>query len=275
MLSKIFKNFYCDYIFIKIKNISPKNKIIFLYFKYYYLLLSLIGLTKKEIWLFGNSYIPDNPYGLLGFQIMLKDYYKYYFIKGINKNPIIFDIGAHIGNFSLSSDIYYKDSFIHAFEPIKITFDILKSNINRLPNIKCNNMAIGDKDMINKMFYSEEEKDRSSFDIGNLINRSSASSQEVKVIKLSSYVEENKINHIDILKIDVEGSELNVIKGSEEILRKVGYIIIEMHSKGNHKNFKEIINTLANHDFFIYRFGKQWINKEGILECFDLIFKRR
>jgi len=38
---------------------------------------------------------------------------------------------------------------------------------------------------------------------------------------------------------------------------------------------KDIINILANHNFFIYRFGKQWINKEGIIECFDLILKRR
>ena len=118
-MRNILKNFYCDYILLAKIDISLIDKIIFLLNKYAFLLFSAAGI-KISTKIFGKKYYSDDNYGLLGFQVMLKDFFEYYFIPSL-KEPIIFDVGGHVGNFTLAADVFYKKSKIYTFEPIKKT----------------------------------------------------------------------------------------------------------------------------------------------------------
>ena len=51
----------------------------------------------------------------------------------------------------------------------------------------------------------------------------------VQTSTLDKYVDENKIDHISLLKIDTEGNEINVLEGAKNILDRTDYIIIENH----------------------------------------------
>ena len=272
-MNNLLKNFYCDFITFKIKNLNFIDKIIFLGRKYLYLTLKIFRLKINRTKFLNNYYISDDNYGLLSIQIMLKDYYKYYFIKNINK-PVIFDVGAHIGNFSLASNVFYKNSQIYSFEPVKNTFDILSKNTSEYENMKIFNIAIGEENKKDVIFFSDLEKDRSSFFKDNIINQENLKTQEIEIKTLSSITKENNISYIDILKIDVEGFEYEAIEGASDILNRVKFIIIENHLKDHPHNFSKITKILLDNNFILYRIGKTWSDKNNQINVFDLIYKK-
>ncbi|MEO0266935.1 MAG: FkbM family methyltransferase [candidate division WOR-3 bacterium] len=69
----------------------------------------------------------------------------------------------------------------------------------------------------------------------------------VKMITIDSFVKEYKIPHIDIMKIDVEGYALEVLKGAIHVLPVTKGIVMEYHPP--HENIKEIENFLKNYNF--------------------------
>ena len=74
---------------------------------------------------------------------------------------------------------------------------------------------------------------------------------KIKLEKLYLFCKKNKIKKIDILKIDTEGHEMKVLKGSIDILRNTNVILVEiLDTKKNYfKKFKKINKILNNLDF--------------------------
>ena len=272
-MNNVIKNFYCDFIILKIKNLSFSEKVIFLSRKYLYLILKISKVKFDKIKLLNYEYISDDDFGLLSAQIMLKDYYKYYFIRNIEK-PVIFDVGAHIGNFSIASNVFYKDCKVYSFEPVKSTFDILSFNIANYVNIKVFNIALGKENKRDVMFFSNSEKDRSSFFKDNILNQENLNTQEIEIKTISSIVKEFDILVIDILKIDVEGFEYEVIEGASDILNRVKFVIVENHLKDHPHNFAKISKILTDNNFILYRIGKIWSDENNQISVFDLIYKK-
>ena len=75
--------------------------------------------------------------------------------------------------------------------------------------------------------------------------------KKVKTVALNSFCQENLINQIDILKIDVEGSELNVLNGGNLILKKTKCILVEITDTKNNflKKYNLIMNLLKKNNF--------------------------
>ena len=184
-------------------------------------------LVKKFINKLGFDLRRINPdHYQINFEDLLKD--------KINKNPIIFDIG---GNQGQSIERYLKifnKPIIHSFEPIKSEFNIMYKKFKNHNNIHLNNFALGDKNE-KKEFNITAKTSTSSFNkikIGTdwLKTRSKQSNtsqenyvtsiEEVNVIKLDDYFKDNKINHIDLMKIDTQGYEDKVLEGSINAIKK-------------------------------------------------------
>lgn len=274
-MKNILKNFYCDYILLVKIDISFIDKIIFLLNKYIFLFFSVFGI-KIPTRILGRRYYSDDSYGLLGFQVMLKDFYEYYFIPSL-KDPVIFDVGGHIGNFTLAANVFYKKSKIYLFEPIKKTYNLAAVNLKEESNVQIYNIAIGDSDGKKKMYFDKNELSISSFNADSIINQDRMESQEVVTIKLSTFIREHNIEKIDLLKIDVEGFELEVLRGSLDIMDRVHNIIIEVHVNKEGKRLNELFLILTNYGFTIAWIGKIWqgSGRNKNLKCFDLILKRR
>jgi hypothetical protein len=85
----------------------------------------------------------------------------------------------------------------------------------------------------------------------------------INAITLDSYCKEHNVNEIDLICMDVEGSELDVLKGSVNMLKNIKYIITEMWSENDKlpgscdKN--DITSFLLEHNFeeIVYS-GKEW-----------------
>lgn len=138
------------------------------------------------------------------------------------KNPIIFDIGANEGEYAQLCKHINKNAKIFCFEPHPKTFMSLQENIDS-NQITLINKALSDKN--GKLsLHDYKEKDGSSHaslyaDVIEKVHGKESICYEVDVTTVDNIVNEFNIKKIDLLKIDVEGNEVNVLKGSKESLR--------------------------------------------------------
>lgn len=147
------------------------------------------------------------------------------------KANVIFDIGANTGVYSLISAAINKNAGIIAFEPGKLNYEKLVENIevNSFKNIKCEQKAISSENGILEFL-----------DVKDTISYSATLSHEklkdmpednlirymVDVVSLDSYINENKIPEVNLVKIDVELHEISVIKGFMNSIAKYRPIIV-------------------------------------------------
>ena len=137
------------------------------------------------------------------------------------ENPIIFDIGANKGDYSNLCKNINKNAKIFCFEPHPKTFMSLQENINN-NQITLINKALSDKNE-KLLLYDYKKKDGSGHaslwaDVIEKVHGKESVYYEVDVTTVDNIVNEFNIKKINLLKIDVEGNEINVLKGSKEAL---------------------------------------------------------
>lgn len=129
-----------------------------------------------------------------------------------DKSTVMFDVGANIGEYSNMATKYAKGKItIHAFEPL-VEY--------KGPGI-LNRVAVSDTDGEATMYKREGDFGLGSFyDIRRFDEKyGEAKPVSVPTVRLETYIREKNISHIDLLKIDVEGHELGVLKGLGDYLR--------------------------------------------------------
>jgi FkbM family methyltransferase len=140
-----------------------------------------------------------------------------FFEKSIQPHQTILDIGAHIGLYSVFFSKKLGDTGkVICFEPTPRTFSILKqtANLNALTNCVLVNAAIAERSGILKFNLTSEDGEGSN--ANSLVKTErSVNSTDVKVYSIDDYRREQKLK-IGVLKIDVEGYELNALKGAKE-----------------------------------------------------------
>ncbi len=140
--------------------------------------------------------------------------------KFLRKGDCFFDIGANIGLFSLhASNIIGENGKIFAFEPTPVTFDRLKKNIdiNKFLNINAENIGLSDATGVVKFNVSNNGFDAwNSF--ATLVDAGECTEIQVPTNTLDNYISISETEKIDLIKLDVEGWELNVLKGATRLL---------------------------------------------------------
>ena len=177
-------------------------------FKRIHMLLINLGLRGLGIYNYQNLNIS-------GESSFLKNY--------LNKieNPVVFDIGANKGGYTKLCKNINKNVKIFCFEPHPKTFISLQENIDN-NQITFINKALSDKNG-KLLLYDYKEKDGSSHaslyaNVIEKVHGKESICHKVDVTTVDNIVNEFNIRKIDLLKIDVEGNELNVLKGSKEAL---------------------------------------------------------
>jgi FkbM family methyltransferase len=141
----------------------------------------------------------------------------------LNKDSIVFDVGGYVGNFS--SLIYEKyKCTVYIFEPSPVFYKICVERFKNNEKIFCFNYGLSNSE--NK-FYLSNEKEASSI----TKNINNTNSETVKIRKFSKVFQELKINQIDLLKVNIEGSEYNLIPHiiEERLIEKINNIQIQFH----------------------------------------------
>ena len=130
----------------------------------------------------------------------------------IPKDAMILDVGANRGLY-LKHWLPYTNNII-AFEPGKDAFNALEGmnyNIQRMENI-----ALGSSNETNELFIEKEDNRLNSLYKRNHHKHEWQEKEEVKTKTLDSYAVEHGIRDVYLLKIDVEGHELEVLKGGQK-----------------------------------------------------------
>jgi FkbM family methyltransferase len=181
----------------------------------------------------------------------------------------VFDVGANIGLFTIFAKLTNPDLIVHAFEPIKSTYDVLVKNIelHRLTDVYMHNHALGSQDGTERAitFYPNvagnstahpASKEAQKRMLTELIGPEQVAylfgSPQVYLVPtrtLSAVIDNEGIPAIDLLKIDAEGDELAVLQGiSEAHFPIIRQIAAEIHSDGL---LAEIRPLLANRGFSV------------------------
>jgi FkbM family methyltransferase len=175
-----------------------------------------------------------------------------YLKKILGNCQIMFDVGANVGIYTKFALKVNKNLQIHCFEPVKETYEILVAN-NFPPNVVTNNIAlsssIGEKEIIGYM----DDLGLSSFYVRRGLEISGKNSQSPKEIvpttTLDEYCSEKQIDHLDFLKVDVEGHELEVFKGGLSLLREGKIELIQFEYGGCNIDARVFLMDLF--DFFM------------------------
>ena len=169
--------------------------------------------------------------------------------ENLNNNDIIFDVGSNVGSFTHIVSKHNKDTYLsfHTFEPNKdINLKTKNLTNSKKHTIKHSKVAISLK--LNKVkFYKNSISSQSSLKNENNLIGKSIETYEVKSISLDRYCEINNISHISLLKIDVEGSELEVLMSGKKLIESGNIKLIKIEIEN--KNLFQVFSLLNQNEY--------------------------
>lgn len=162
------------------------------------------------------------------------------FILGmLNKNCVVYDIGANIGYHTTA--FAHAAGFVYSFEPNFQNYTLLTKNTSFYKNVCLINAAVSDK---NGIINVDDYDPAISGNFGNI--KIGSGEKQVISIDLDSF----EIDKPDFIKIDVEGAELAVLTGLQNIIIKHRPVIYyEAHET---PNFSEIYHLLKSKNYSLY-----------------------
>lgn len=196
-----------------------RRKLEFILKKYWVLTKTyLVGhsTAKSYVNLFGEKYHYDDKFGIAFLQSVFVDHYD--LARHIRPGGVVIDVGANIGQFNFFSRHGLGASAVYSFEPIKETFQILK--LNAIKNIY--NLGIASQDKEQTFYIPNTSLMASSCKVDDYCNEA-----KVACSRLDDMIEINNLKSIQLVKIDTEGSEMDVVKGSIAVLKRAEFALIE------------------------------------------------
>jgi len=180
--------------------------------------------------------------------------------------PIVFDVGANKGDYSLEILSTFKDKVkLYCFEPSKETFNLLISNLKEYKDVKMYNFGFDQSNRISALY-----SDRKGSGLASVFNRKLdhfntqlKNKEKIELKRIDDFCRDNAINHIDLLKLDVEGNELNIFKGAEKLINSssIDFIQFEFGECNiDSRTFFQDFFYLLNPYYKIYR-----ILKDGLM----------
>ncbi len=137
------------------------------------------------------------------------------------ENPIVFDVGANVGECARAALSANSKTILHCFEPSPTHFQILKSTFTDA-NVRLNAFGLSDIKEVRAL-----HKDSAVSGLASLIARDLSHLDlsldlldSVNLVVGDRYATQNHIDRIDLLKIDVEGWEMSVLKDFKESFEK-------------------------------------------------------
>ena len=202
----------------------------------------ITGTLRGSKWVIGSS----NLECVLGtYEFKKQSMFK----QELSNNDIVYDIGAHAGFYTLlASKLVGEEGRVVSFEPVPQNFQFLQNHVvmNECKNVIINKLAVSDFDG-SSMFQEGE---------GTYTGHLAKNGQmPVKTITLDTFLQKNPDLIPNCLKIDVEGAEFSLLKGSKLLIEDFHpKIFLATHNASVHK---KCINFLLGHNYQL-----KFINKK-------------
>lgn len=146
------------------------------------------------------------------------------FIKqSLQPGDTFLDVGANLGTYSLSASSRLdpdQGGLVHAFEPVSAIRSRLEENLERngVTHVKVNPTAVFHETTRLEIYLS----DRENIGMSSVFHHDAESgkTEEVEAIRLDDYISREKIGKVHLVKIDIEGAELNALKGMKACIER-------------------------------------------------------
>jgi len=165
----------------------------------------------------------------------------------INETDVVFDIGAHIGIFSIYASMSAKKGKIYAFEPMPENFMLFKQNmeLNNTQNVSAYNKAVAKKRGYTIMNISTTHTGAHS-----MYYNFGSGAVKVQTISLNDFIKKNKIRKMDFLKMDCEGTEYEILYNlPKKVLSSIKKISMEYHNIDEKYNVTNLVTFLEKNGF--------------------------
>ena len=206
-------------------------------------------------WIISRPYFPLTRYVPRG-KYWLYDAQRF---SGTKKLPVIFDVGANVGQTLSGIARYFPESTSFSFEPISSSFNALKEKFGNVKNIHLENIALGSESgtSIVELHANSE--------LNTLVNDQPRTddllgkTEKVSIESLDNFCSSRAIDRVDILKMDVQGWELEVLKGAESFIqsKKIRFVYAEVgfrRSDSDMQHFSELNDFLEKKGFWLCGF---------------------
>ena len=182
------------------------------------------------------------------------------------KNIVI--VGAHYGDEVNKMLNHYSSCIFYLFEPFENYFEYLNKRFNTFDRVKIFKSALSDKVGTLKFYDTNIEGSQSILKPGEFAERN-YNIKANKELNVDSNILDNVLNNIkiDCLWIDVQGAELQVLKGAKESLLRTNSIFIEVSIKESLYDegviMPELNKFLEEYDFTLVGLGTDYRNLTG------------
>ena len=172
----------------------------------------------------------------------------------------LFDVGANVGEFTLEVlEVFQKTNFqLYAFEPSGRASSLLKQRVPDLPHVHVVQKALGEQEGTANLYFPDEGSALASLHQRDLRHVATEFNKKetVAVTTFDRFCDENNISYVHLLKIDVEGHELAVLKGAQRMIDRSAVEVIQFEFGGtsldSRSYFKDFF-LLLSPKYRIYR----------------------
>lgn len=153
------------------------------------------------------------------------------------------DIGANVGVFSLFLKSHYPNATIHAFEPVVNSFKLLEANLAGITSVNLYNCALSNFN--GQADINIHGKNSGGHSLKTIKGPAIIGTEKVAVRHAHEQLSEIGVDLIDILKIDTEGSEVEIVRALLPMLGRVNNILLEYHTANDRTILMQLLSGFA------------------------------
>ncbi|CAM3598426.1 FkbM family methyltransferase [Brevibacillus invocatus] len=197
-----------------------------------------LPFDQKSFTLYGS----ESDQSVLYYMELENGYYEAYVMNLLRRvvapDAVCLDIGANLGTISLAFSHLAKKGKVYAFEPSNVNYGYLVQTIadNSIRNIEPLKLGVFDRN--GTISFREVAHGGGWSFIDTKQTDSTDSSSQITCVRLDDWVITSALERIDIIKVDVEGSEMEVLQGGAETFRRFDPdLVIEFNLDSMVNNF--------------------------------------
>lgn len=162
---------------------------------------------------------------------------------------VVFDVGANCGAAAVHFARHYPGGTVHAFEPGSQQRALLERNAATHDNIVVHPIGLHSNDQTAALYMGTEDSGTSSIYPSH---SNVEANEQVELRSALGWAREHGINHIDVLKLDVEGCEVDVLSSLEPLLATVQVLYVEYDSRVARRQIDDLVRD--THELFFAMF---------------------
>jgi FkbM family methyltransferase len=175
----------------------------------------------------------------------------------LNEKSLVFDVGGYKGEFA--GDIFCKyNATIYVFEPINLFFQIIQNKFAKNPKVKIFKFGLAGRD---------EQMEISMSDNASSVFLKTEDSETIQLKSIVNFIQENKIQSVDLIKINIEGGEYELLESLIEnnLISVFKNIQVQFHDfllDDGKERMSKIQEHLSKTHHITYQYEFVWENWE-------------